>query len=236
MKAALDARSRDIRVVYMVQKKRQDRRALELQRLARAAGARVERVDRRSIDEMAVGGTHGGIVAEAGPRRFSSLEQLVSGVPRPFVVMLDGIEDPYRLGHAIRALYGAGVDGVVMRPRNWTSATATVVRASAGASELMPTALAETPQQAAEFFRAKGLTVCTTARRADAVSLHEADLSVPLFMLIGGERRGIQRSFVEQADLLLAIPYGRAFDLSLGTVAATAVIAFEVMRQRNLAR
>ena len=232
VRAAIEARSRKVRVVYLARKPQLDRRALELQRMAEAVGAKVELIDRESIDEMAGGSTHGGVAAEVGPRRFVSLDDLLPDGPRPFIVMLDGIEDPYRLGHALRALYAAGVDGVVMRPRDWTSATATIVRSSAGASERMPTALAETPQEAAEFFRARGLTVCTTAKRQDAVPIHEADLSGPLFMLIGGEKRGIQRSFVEQADLLIAVPYGREFEQSLGTVAATAVIAFEVMRQR----
>lgn len=64
------------------------------------------------------------------------------------------------------------------------------------------------------------------------MSIYEADLSGPLFLVIGGERRGITRSFLDQADLLLEIPYAQPFDQSLGTTAATAVLAFEVMRQR----
>jgi len=95
----------------------------------------------------------------------------------------------------------------------------------------MPTAVAETALDAATHFRARGLTIACTAQQG-AISIYEADLSGPLFLVIGGERRGITRSFLEQADLLLAIPYGRAFEQSLGTTAAAAVLAFEIMRQR----
>ena len=63
----------------------------------------------------------------------------------------------------------------------------------------------------------------------------DADLSGPLFLLVGGERRGITREFLRRADLVLEIPYRRRFSLSLGTVAAVSVLAFEVMRQRRSA-
>ena len=66
-----------------------------------------------------------------------------------------------------------------------------------------------------------------------AISIYDADLTVPLLLVIGGEKRGITRSFEDQADLRLAIPYGSAFDQSLGTAPATAVLAFEVLRQRG---
>jgi len=132
----------------------------------------------------------------------------------------------------VRALYAAGCDGLVLRPRNWLSAAGVVARASAGASEWLPTAIAETVTAAAEHFRARGLRVAV-ADEEDALPLYDVDLTGPLFLVIGGEKRGITRSFRNGADLRLAIPYGSAFDQSLGTAAATAVIAFEVLRQRR---
>jgi tRNA G18 (ribose-2'-O)-methylase SpoU len=149
----------------------------------------------------------------------------------PFIVMLDGVEDPYNFGQAVRAFYAAGADGLVVRPRNWMSAAGVVARASAGASERIRTAVAETAQEAADFFRARGLTIAV-ADKERAVSLYNADLTVPLFLLIGGEKRGVTRSFADAADLRLRIPYGRAFAPSLGTTPAAAAIAFEIMRQR----
>ena len=143
------------------------------------------------------------------------------------------MEDPFNFGASVRALYAAGADGLVLRPRNWLSAAGTVARASAGASELIPTALAETAAEAAAFFRARGLQVACATDERGSVSLYDADLTVPLFLLLGGEKRGITRSFLDQADLKLRIPYGRAMPHSLGTASATAVIAFEIMRQRS---
>jgi len=148
--------------------------------------------------------------------------------------MLDGIEDPYNFGYAVRSLYAAGADGLVVRRREWGESEATVVKASAGASELLPIAEVDSVESAADLFKENGLAVACTAKR-DATPIYDADLSGPLFLLIGGERRGITREFLSRADLVLEIPYRRRFSLSLGTVAAVSVLAFEVMRQRRSA-
>jgi 23S rRNA (guanosine2251-2'-O)-methyltransferase len=147
--------------------------------------------------------------------------------------MLDGIEDPFSFGGAIRTLYAAGVDGLVVRERNWTSAAATVARASAGASELIPTAVVDNPTTAAAFFHRRDLTIAVTSKRKGATPIYDANLTVPIFLLIGGEKRGIQRSFMTHADYLLEVPYGRSFEQSLGAAATAGIIGFEVMRQRQ---
>jgi len=205
----------------------------KLRAVARQAGTRVERASAEEIDAVASGRTHGGVLAEAGPLRYVEPADLVRG-DRPFVAMLDGIEDPYNFGYAIRSLYAAGADGVAIRPRDWGESEATVVKASAGASELLPIAHVKSAEAAADLFKERGLAVACTAKR-DATPIYDADLSGPLFLLVGGERRGITREFLRRADLVLEIPYRRRFSLSLGTVAAVSVLAFEVMRQRRSA-
>jgi 23S rRNA (guanosine2251-2'-O)-methyltransferase len=205
----------------------------KLRALAGQAGTRVERASADQIDAVATGRTHGGILAEAGPLRYAEPSDLARG-ERPFVAMLDGIEDPYNFGYAIRSLYAAGADGLAVRPREWGDSEATVVKASAGASELLPIGRAESAEAAADLFKERGLAVACTAKR-DATPIYDADLSGPLFLLVGGERRGITRDFLRRADLVLEIPYRRRFSLSLGTVAAVSVLAFEVMRQRRSA-
>ena len=234
VQAALESESRPIHVLYLRRGKR-DRALARLERLARERGVPVQRVEGEVIDARASGKTHGGVLALAGPRRFAGLEDLVRERATPFVAMLDGIEDPFNFGAAVRALYAAGADGLVVRPRNWMSAAGVVARSSAGATEWIPTAVAETVADAAGFFRARGLTVACAAKDR-ATSIYETDLAIPLFCVIGGEKRGITRSFADQADLRLKIPYGRRFPRSLGTASAVAVLAFETMRQRMAAQ
>ena len=115
----------------------------------------------------------------------------------------------------------------------WTAAEAIIARASAGASELMPTAEVETALQAAEHFKARGLVVACTAGQGKTLPIYQADLTQPLFVVIGGEKRGLTRPLLRKADLILQIPYNRNFKPSLGATSATAVLAFEMLRQRQ---
>lgn len=232
VEAALRAASRPIhRVLIAAEGVRDDRAAVRIARLADAARVAVERPQRAAIDALAVGGSHGGIVAEVGERYVSPLAELASAAD-PFVVLLDGIEDPYNFGAALRSLYAAGATGLVVRTRNWLSATAVVARASAGASELLPIAVVDDPLEAARFFRTAGFGVVAAAERREAAPLQQVDLRGPLLLLIGGERRGVMRSLIAKADAVIRIPYARANAPSLGAAAAAAVIGFEVQRQR----
>lgn len=232
--AALEAQSRPLHRILLARDRREPKLGY-LERRARSEGIEVARVENDEIAQHATGNSHGGVIALAGARRFVALETLVNPTAASFLVMLDGIEDPFNFGQAVRSLYAAGADGLVLRPRNWMSAAGTVARASAGASERIPTAIAESAEEAAAFFRARGLRVACTAK-ADATPLYEADLTAPLFLVIGGEKRGITRSFLQQADLLLNIPYERQSALSLDVSSATTILAFEIMRQRRVAR
>lgn len=231
IEAALEAGARTVHRIWAVRPG--DRRFRRLRALAREAGVFIDQVEAERVDEVASGRSHGGIVAIVGPRRTVSVHQLLAEVgERALVVMLDGIEDPFNHGQAVRALYAAGVDGLVIR-RDWDSAVSTVTRASAGASELMPTATAATALEAAETCRAASMRIVVADTGADAVPLDEADLRGGVFVLIGGERRGVTRSFVERADLRVRIAYGRERATDLGTASAAAVIGFAALRQRR---
>jgi 23S rRNA (guanosine2251-2'-O)-methyltransferase len=231
VRAALHARSRELHRI-LIRDDKDDRPVTQLEQRARASGIVVERVPTEAIDAVASGTTHGGVVALAGPRRFAALDKLGAGEKAPFLALLDGIEDPFNFGYALRSLYAAGAHGAVLGPRNWMAAAGTVARASAGASELLPLAVAE-PLEAVEQCAGRGLTVVCAAAEREAQPLFDADLRRSLLLVVGGERRGISRSVLARADLVVRIPYGRDFRGSLGTTAAAAVLAFEVLRQRR---
>jgi len=213
-----------------------DRRLSFLRRAAADHQVPIRRVTPADLRQLVTGTTHGGVVALAGERSYLTLAQLLAQLGRvPLLVMLDGIEDPYNLGQAIRAVYAAGADGLIVRTRSWERAAGIVARASAGASELLPTAATTSPEEAAEQCRAAGLTVACATTRSDATFVHEANLAVPLLLLVGGERRGVTRSFTDSADLLLRIPYGRRGAHALGAATSAALLAFEALRQRRAA-
>ncbi len=233
IEAALEAEVRPVRRIWATRPG--DRRFGRLRALARERNVTIEQVPAETIDELASGRTHGGVIALVGARRERTVGTLLAEVGEgSIVVMLDGIEDPFNFGQAVRALYAAGIDGLVMR-RSWETATGTVTRASAGASELMPSARAESAEEAAAACKRRGMRVACAVTSHDAVELDETDLSGGLFVLIGGERRGVTRSFVDQADVKLRIGYGRAHAPELGAATSAAIIGFEALRQRRRA-
>ncbi len=195
-------------------------------------GVPVHFVERAELEEIAQGKTHGGVVATAGERQFQPLEELLAQPGNCFLVMIDGVEDPYNFGSAIRSLYAAGATGLVLPPRNWMSAAGTVARSSAGASELIPTAISSSTALAIETCSSRGLTVFVADKQGQ-VGLYAADLTQPLLLVIGGEHRGINRKLSDEKLTRISIPYGRSDAKALGTAATAAIVGFEALRQRS---
>lgn len=236
VEAALDSVTRPLKKI-LLRDGAAGPRVARLLNLARRRGVPVEVADAAEIDRIATGKSHGGILALAGQRRYLSPE-VVLGAHRDsprFLVMLDGLEDPFNLGQAIRALYASGVDGLLLRERDWSRVDGLIARASAGASERFAAALVESSRHAVELARSAGVRIVCAVSSAtpNAVPLHRADLTGNLLLIIGGEMRGISREVVQTADMRVVIPYGRPFRQSLGLVAATSALAFEAARQRR---
>jgi 23S rRNA (guanosine2251-2'-O)-methyltransferase len=193
-------------------------------------GFSIEFKSTEEITDHAIGNTHGGILAFCTSRTIPSL-QAADILPNRFYVYLEGVEDPYNFGYALRSLYAAGVSGVVLPPRNWMSASGVVARASAGASEQMPMFQAE-GEDAIALFREAGYSILCAGIR-DSVSVFEKEFPYPVLLVIGGEKRGISRSLLEKADHIVRIDYGREFRGSLSAASAATVLAFEIFRQNK---
>jgi 23S rRNA (guanosine2251-2'-O)-methyltransferase len=229
--AALEAGRRPITAVYLERDKDLRERG-RIQVAAAKRGVEIKTASPEEIDSLAKGKSHGGVIAIVGERHYQTLDELIAGQKDAFVAMLDGVEDPFNYGQAIRALYAAGAHGLVVPERNWDSALGVVTRASAGASEYMPTARVADIKEAIAFFKAGGFRIAATAKERNSQSIYSVDLHGPLFMLIGGERRGLNAATLAFCDVLLSIPYGRDFKAELDVTSSTAALAFEVMRQR----
>ncbi len=191
-------------------------------------GFDLEFVSGDEIDAITVGSSHGGIVALCSDRTYPILNKdLIDS--NGFYVYLEGIEDPYNFGNAIRSLYAAGVSGIVIPPRNWMSASAVVAKSSAGTSERLPIYVCDADSVATIFHDAGYRVLCAGIR--DSVSVFEAEVTYPALLVIGGEKRGISRNILSQADQILRIDYGRDFRGSLSASSSAAVLAFEIMRK-----
>ena len=181
------------------------------------------------LDEITLGNSHGGIVAITGERVLPHLSNESEILPCGFYVMIEGIEDPYNFGYSLRSLYAMGCSGVILTERNWMSAAGVVARSSAGASEMFEI-YRSTPAECLEIFKSKGYRVICADENTDNI-LGNCDLNYPLLLIVGGEKRGISRAVLDEADMLVKIGYGREFRASLSAASATTMFAYEISRQ-----
>ncbi len=194
---------------------------------SRELGFGIEFVDADTLAEFTVGNSHGGIIAFCSPRNIAPLDR-EKILPNGVYYLLEGIEDPYNFGYAIRSIYASGGNGIILSPRNWMGAAGVVARSSAGTSELIDMFTAS-PEEAIDIFRALGYRIICAGIR-DSESIFDTDLRKPLFVVLGGEKRGISRAILDRADQIVRIDYGNEFNGSLSTAAATAIFAFEILR------
>lgn len=186
--------------------------------------------DSDEIDRIALGNTHGGIVALCANRSIPPLRSEFIK-ENGFYVMIQGIEDPYNFGYSIRSLYACGVDGVILNERNWMSAAGVVARSSAGASEEIPMFSAEAVDAVTVFKEKSYRVVCADLNTEH--TLGECDIKYPIFLIVGGERRGISKNILDLADMKVKIEYAREFRASLSAASATTMFAYEIMRQNR---
>lgn len=181
------------------------------------------------LEKITLGNTHGGIIAAASERTLPALSaDLIK--PNGFYAMIQGIEDPYNFGYAMRSLYACGCDGIILDGRNWMSAAGVVCRSSAGASERFSIYTAK-DIEAAEMFKRSGYSIVCADENTDNL-LGQVTLPCPQLLIVGGEKRGISKALISLADTLVKIPYAREFRASLSAASATTMFAYEIMRQR----
>lgn len=192
-------------------------------------GFSVEEATSECIEELAIGSSHGGIIAVATDRDFPSLSEDTSLSENGFYAMIEGIEDPYNFGYAIRSLYACGCDGIVLPERNWMSAAGVVCRSSAGASEMLDVYKADDALKAVLEFKRRGYNAVCADENTDNV-LGKCELKKPLILIIGGEKRGISEKILESADIKVRIEYAREFRASLSAASAATMFAYEIMR------
>lgn len=222
-------------VRVMIDEKKAKNKAREvafLQKMAKKHGFSVNFVGSEQIDALTTGTTHGGIIAECAPKQIPLLKDRMNEIcPCGMYVMLDGIEDPYNFGYSVRSIYASGADGIVLSPRNWMEVAGIVSKSSAGASELMDMYVAD-PDDAIRLFRDKGYKIICSGIR-NSVSMYEANMKKPLFLIVGGEKRGISSKIEEQADEVVRIEYGREFRGSLSAASAATIMVYEIYRQNR---
>jgi len=198
--------------------------------LARVRDIPVRRETRAVLDRMAQGEVHQGIVAVSGEISYAEFEVLLK-TDKPLVVVLDGIEDPHNLGAVMRTAEACHASGIVVPERHSAPLSATVVKASAGASAYVPVVRAKNLVNVIDELKERGLWVIGVdpAGTQDWTSF---DYTGPVALVLGGEHRGLRRLVREHCDALVRLPMlGKIASLNISVAAG--VVLYEVVRQRK---
>jgi 23S rRNA (guanosine2251-2'-O)-methyltransferase len=149
----------------------------------------------------------------------------------PFILLLDGIEDPQNFGAILRTAEAAGVHGVVIRKARQTPVTETVIKVSTGAASLVPVARVPNIAEAIRFLRDESLTVF--GLEIDGKRLYnQADYRGGVAFVVGSEGQGLARLVKERCDEVVRLPMRGRIN-SLNASVATGIALYEVLRQRG---
>ncbi len=202
---------------------------------ARTRRIPVQTVDPRRLDALGRGIPHQGVAALGAIQTLVELEDLLQRArdrgEAPFLLVLDGIEDPQNLGAVIRTAEAAGAHGVVITRRRAAGLSPAVARAAAGATAYLPVAGVGNLAAALERLKAEGVWV--VGADADASERYdEGALAPPVALVLGSEGRGLHRLVRERCDRVVRIPlWGRVQSLNVSVAAA--LLLYEVARHRD---
>lgn len=190
-------------------------------------------VSKARLDQMSETKKHQGVIAYAAAYAYASVDEILRRASDrgedPFLILLDGIEDPHNLGAIIRTANLAGAHGVIIPKRRAAGLTAAAVKASAGAMNYTPVAKVTNLSSAMEELKKQGLWfVCADM---DGEVMYRQNLTGPIGLVIGNEGEGVSRLVKEHCDLTASVPVRGEID-SLNASVAAGVLAYEVVRQR----
>ena len=190
--------------------------------------------DKRQMDEMAQEENYQGVIAIVPPFEYVEISDILDTAKEknedPFVIILDGIEDPHNLGSIIRTAETAGVHGIIIPKRRAASVNSTVNKASAGAVEHIKIARVTNISDSIEELKQAGLWICGTDISAEKYYYNQ-DLTGSLGIVIGNEGKGISEKVKKNCDFNVKIPM-RGKITSLNASVSTGIIVYEAVKQR----
>ena len=202
-------------------------------REARRQSTPLDFVKRSRLDEMSGGENHQGVMAYLAAYRYYEISDMLSDAREkgedPFLIFLDGIEDPHNLGAIIRTANLAGAHGVVIPKRRAAGLTASAAKASAGALNYTKVAKVTNLSKTIEELKKEGIWFLCADMEGE--SMYQQRLTGPIALVIGNEGEGVSRLVRESCDMRASIPMKGEID-SLNASVACGVLAYEIVRQR----
>lgn len=232
----LRSRPSDIQSL-LLDAQRNDGRVKSLIAVAQEHGITVERVPRSRLDAIIPDGRSQGVAAEVllgTAQGESALIDLLDGLEGPpFLLILDGVQDPHNLGACLRTAEAAGVDAVIAPKDRAVGLTATVRKVAAGAVERVPFFQVTNLARTLRGLKEQGVWLVGLAGDGEK-SVYETSLTGPLAVVMGAEGSGLRRLTAELCDFKVHIPMVGGTE-SVNVSVATGIALFEAVRQRRFA-
>lgn len=229
--AALDA-GRECRRLFL-QDSRRDKRLQSIIDRAGQLNVAIERLDRQALDDMAGDTRHQGVIGEFAaqdlPDNIPELLESISGAP--FLLVLDGVQDPHNLGACMRSANAAGVHAVIVPKDNAAGLTPTVRKVAAGAAEVTPLITVTNLARALRELKEAGVWLVGLAGEAEQ-EIYDVDMKGGLAVVMGAEGEGLRRLTRKECDFLARLPMAGSVE-SLNVSVATGITLWEALRQRR---
>lgn len=190
----------------------------------------VKRVPRRMMDDLAHGANHQGVVLRVGPYKYAEIDDVLALAEerkeKPFLLVLDLLQDPQNVGSLLRVADSVGVHGVLLQDRRGVGVTGAVTNASSGATEHLNIIQVTNLVNAMRKLKDAGVWMVGMDIGPNIVPIDRADLNIPLGIVLGSEGEGVRRLVRDTCDLVVTLPMrGHVDSLNVATVGAIALYA-----------
>lgn len=206
----------------------------EILSLAAQHKIKIEFLPKAALDSRSQTGHHQGYMAETVEFRYSSIEEILNVAKEreemPFIVILDGIEDPHNFGAIIRSCECGGVHGIIISQDRACQVNETVIRTSTGAISEMKIAKVVNIKRAIEELKEQDIWVF--AAEIGGNNIYKQNLNLPIALVIGSEGFGIKKTVQTCCDGVLTLPLKGKVN-SLNASVACGIVVFEALRQRS---
>ena len=195
----------------------------------------VTEMERNKLNQIAQTPNNQGVIAIVPPYDYCKVEDILEEAKRknemPFILILDGIEDPHNLGSIIRTAETAGVHGIIIPKRRAASVNSTVSKVSAGAVEYMKIARVNNINETIRYLKEQDVWICGTDMDTNTIYTKQ-DYKMPIAIVIGRGGFGMSRLVKENCDFLVKIPM-KGKITSLNASVSAGIIMYEVVKNRN---
>lgn len=233
VKEALHSQSAAISELVLA---RGDQRVAELSAIAKKRGLPLRQETFDTLSALVGHVHHQGVALRSREFRYTPLETLLERAieERQPILALDSVQDPQNLGALIRSACFLGVQGMIVPKDRSASISSTVIKIASGATAYLPIIQVVNLAQTLEQLKDSGLWIVGMDVEGDQV-LYEADLSMPLALVVGNEQKGLRPLIRKNCDFLVRIPAGGPLQ-SLNAATAGAIALAEVQRQQRAVR